>query len=227
MAARRFPVEAGHVLLFARALGAADPVPRPGELGGVLPAPGDPAPPTFAVAGNQFDPGYPLRPRPGQPWHGSGGDAGLLTQGAGGLHAEQHFTYHRTVRIGDVLTSSARPGGQWEKQGRSGRLRFREQVTEFRDETGELVVTARSVSVQREASLDGEAGAARAGSAPSQLSRGVAGDHPPGPAERGVPGDHPAGPAPRGFRGVVPPGHYCGLASWRWGRRSRRSWRRT
>jgi hypothetical protein len=30
-------------------------------------------------------------------------------------------------------------------------LRFREQITEYRDESGELVVTARSVSVQREA----------------------------------------------------------------------------
>ena len=46
----------------------------------------------------------------------------------------------------------ARPGEQWEKQGRSGLLRFREHITEFRDETGELVVTARSVSVLRAAS---------------------------------------------------------------------------
>ena len=71
--------------------------------------------------------------------------------GAGGLHAEQHFVYHRPVRVGDVLTGATRPGQQWEKQGRSGRLRFREQITEFRDEAGELVATARSVSVVREA----------------------------------------------------------------------------
>ena len=142
MAARRFPVEAGHVLAFARALGAAD---------AGLPIAGEVAPPTFTIAGAQFDPGYPLRPRPGVPWHGSGGDAGLVTEGAGGLHAEQHFVYHRPVRVGDVLTGTSRPGQEWEKHGRSGRLRFREQITEFRDEAGELVVTARSVSVQREA----------------------------------------------------------------------------
>ena len=142
MAGRRFPVEAGHVLAFGRALGAADPP-------GGLPAVGDAAPPTFAIAGAQFDPEYPLRPRPGTPWHGSGGDAGLVTEGAGGLHAEQHFIYHRPIRVGDVLAPASRPGEQWEKQGRSGRLRFREQITEFRDETGELVVTARSVSVLR------------------------------------------------------------------------------
>jgi hypothetical protein len=142
--ARRFPVEAGHVLAFARALGAADPP-------GGLPGAGDAAPPTFTIAAAQFDPEYPLRPRPGATWHGSGGGAGLVTEGAGGLHAEQHFTYHRPIRVGDVLVPSSRPGEAWEKQGRSGRLRFREQITEFRDEAGELVVTARSVSVQREA----------------------------------------------------------------------------
>ena len=138
----RFPVEAGHVLMFSRALGAADPVG--------LPADGDPAPPTFAAASSQFDPDYHLRPKPGEPWHGSGRDAGQVTQGAGGLHAEQHFTYHRPVRVGDVLTGTTRPGEEWEKQGRSGRLKFREQITDFRDEAGELVVTSRSVSVLRE-----------------------------------------------------------------------------
>ena len=145
MAVRRFPVEAGHVLMFARSLGAADPE-------GGLPAPGDPAPPTFTNASAQFDPDYPLRPRPGVPWHGSGGDAGLVKEGAGGLHAEQHFTYHRPVRVGDVLSAVTRPGGEWEKQGRSGRLLFREQITEFRDEAGELVVTARGIGVRREES---------------------------------------------------------------------------
>ena len=108
------------------------------------------APPTFVIASAQFDPEYPLRPRPGVPWHGSGGEAGLVTPGAGGLHAEQHFVYHRPVRVGDVLAGASRPGQEWEKAGRSGRLRFREQITEFRDEAGQLVVTARSVSVVRE-----------------------------------------------------------------------------
>jgi hypothetical protein len=137
--AGRFPVEAGHVLAFLRALGSAGELPRWGDV----------APPTFLIAGAQFDPDYPLRPRPGAPWHGSGGDAGLVTEGAGGLHAEQHFVYHRPVRVGDVLAGATRPGQEWEKRGRSGRLRFREQITEFRDEAGELVVTARSVSVLR------------------------------------------------------------------------------
>jgi hypothetical protein len=55
MAAGRFPVEAGHVLAFGRALGLDEGLPRIGDV----------APPTFAIASAQFDPHYPLRPRPG------------------------------------------------------------------------------------------------------------------------------------------------------------------
>jgi hypothetical protein len=143
MDAPRFPVEAGHVLMFTRSLGAADPE-------GGLPADGHVAPPTFAIATRQFETETPLRPRPGVPWHGSGADPGLVKEGTGGLHAEQHFTYHRPLRVGDVLVPTTRTGEQWEKQGRSGKLTFRELITEYRDEAGELVVTARSVSVQRE-----------------------------------------------------------------------------
>ena len=96
VAAGRFPVEAGHVLAFGRSLGAA----------GELPARGTWRRPPFHRCA-QFDADYPLRPRPGVPWPGSGGDAGLVTEGAGGLHAEQHFVYHRPVLVGDVLVGDA------------------------------------------------------------------------------------------------------------------------
>jgi hypothetical protein len=146
----RFPVEAGHVVAFARAIGDDNPVYRDpdyaaaSEVGGLI------APPTFTIASAQWDPDYPLRPKPGQKWYGSGAEPGTMPQGGGGLHAEQHFTYHRPVRVGDVLSASSRPGATWEKVGRSGRLVFSEQITEFRDANGDLVVTARSVGVQRQ-----------------------------------------------------------------------------
>ncbi len=71
-------------------------------------------------------------------------------RGGTGLHAEQEFEYHRPVRAGDVLSTAARPGERWEKQGRSGKLVFSESITEYRDQNGELVVTARSVGVMTE-----------------------------------------------------------------------------
>ena len=59
-----------------------------------------------------------------------------------------HFEYHRHIRPGDVLTVSTRSGRSWTKVGRqSGELEFSEHFTEFRDSTGELVVTSRTVGV--------------------------------------------------------------------------------
>lgn len=145
MVAERFPVEAGHVLTFARAIGDPNPaVEQPGAADGSV------APPTFAIASAHFDPDYPLRPKPGEEWYGSGRGPGLAKEGSGGLHAEQHFVYHRPIRVGDVLSGRSFPGESWEKSGRSGRLRFSQLITEFRDQAGELVVTMRSVGVQRE-----------------------------------------------------------------------------
>ncbi len=155
----RFPIEAGHIMCFARAIGDDNPAYY-GALTGDAPVP---APPTFVQASAQFDPEYPLRPKVGSPWFGSGREAtgsrpsgrGSGTGGGGGggtgLHAEQHFTYHRPLRSGDVLLAETRPGNTWEKQGRrGGKLVFSELVTEYRDASGELVVTARTVGVRTE-----------------------------------------------------------------------------
>lgn len=156
MTAERFPVEAGHIKLFARAVGDPNPVysdddyATAAEVGGII------APPTFVQASAQFDPDYVLRPKFGEPWFGSGREAtGVRTEGSSGsggtgLHAEQHYEYHRVLRAGDVLTATTRAGERWEKEGRSGKLMFSDTITEYRDQDGELVVTARSVGVMTE-----------------------------------------------------------------------------
>lgn len=169
MAVDRFPVEASHIMMFARSIGDPNPVyageleAAETELGRMI------APPTFAQASAQFDPDYPLRPRIGKPWFGSGAtptgavsgnadtadDADGTRAEAGGnkgvLHAEQHFEYHRHIGPGDVLTATTRPGDSWEKQSkRAGTLKFTESITEYRDQHGELVITARGIGVQTE-----------------------------------------------------------------------------
>ena len=154
MPAKRFPVEAGHILLFARSIGDPNPIyadedyARGTECGGII------APPTFVMASAQFDDDYPLRPSPGKPWFGSGREPTSAPPSkddgsrARGLHAEQHFEYHRPLRAGDVLRGATRPGRSWEKEGRrGGKLRFSETITEYRDAAGELVVTTRTVGV--------------------------------------------------------------------------------
>ncbi|MEM1333343.1 MAG: MaoC family dehydratase N-terminal domain-containing protein [Actinomycetota bacterium] len=191
MAVERFPVEAGHIMMFARAIGDPNPVfaseaeAEATELGRMI------APPTFAQASAQFDPDYPLRPQIGVAWFGSGatpsgtmstttgadtetegerperssagsgesdqrsGSGGGAGGNAGMLHAEQHFEYHRHVGPGDVLSATSRPGATWQKQSRrAGTLHFGETITEYRDQHGELVITARSVGVRTERPIE-------------------------------------------------------------------------
>jgi hypothetical protein len=153
MTAERFVVEEGHIASFARAIGDANDAYY---------GPGAVAPPTFVQASAQWDPDYFLRPKIGQPWFGSGkeptgiarssgGSGGGGGGGGTGLHAEQHYEYHRPLRVGDVLTATVKPGKTWEKEGRrAGKLVFSESIVEFRDQDGELVVTARGVGVRTE-----------------------------------------------------------------------------
>ncbi|MBV8681722.1 MAG: MaoC family dehydratase N-terminal domain-containing protein [Caulobacteraceae bacterium] len=166
MAAKTFPIEAGHIMMFARSVGDDNKVyydedhAKGTEAGGII------APPTFVQSSAQFDPDYFLRPKVGQPWFGSGknptgvdrsaGDGGRGGGGGGGgLHAEQHYEYHRHIKPGDVLTATTKPGKTWEREGRrSGKLVFSESVTEYRDQNGELVITARGVGVRTERPVD-------------------------------------------------------------------------
>ena len=157
-----FPVEATHIMMFARAIGDTNPVYHDAEAAKKTEAGGIIAPPTFPQAMAQFDPDYRLRPKPGQPWFGSAkGPTGVEGRPAssGGLHAEQEYIYHRPLRPGDVLTSETKEGKVWERESkRAGKLIFRERITEHRDQSGELVITARGVGVTTERPVDSKEG---------------------------------------------------------------------
>jgi N-terminal half of MaoC dehydratase len=155
MTISRFPVEASHTMMFARAIGDLNPVysdvnsPEAIEAGGVL------APPTFTMAGAQFDPGNHLIPKQGEPWFGSAKEPTGVDRSAGGagvvrLHAEQHFEYHRPLMAGEVLHTVERDGTSWEKSSsRGGVLKFEEKFIDYvNTASNEVVVTARFVSVQ-------------------------------------------------------------------------------
>ena len=170
MAVEKFPIEASHIMMFARSVGddnriySDEDYAKGAEPGSII------APPTFMQASAQFDPDYFLRPKPGKPWFGSGKEAtskqseipgeksdgdGKPSGGGGILHAEQHFVYHRHPQPGDVLSATVKPGKRWEKEGkRSGKLHFGETITEYRDQNGELVVTATGVGVTTERAVD-------------------------------------------------------------------------
>jgi len=161
----RFCVDRTGILLFASALGETNPIywdedyAKKTPLGSVI------APPTFAVSSAHWDPNHALRgvrkipappPRPPAP-AGATPQAGGAGRSAGGLdltrvlHGEQRFEYHKPVRPGMTLTVTNRPGQSWTKEGKKGgTMRFSESISEYRDEKGELVVTATSVGIVTE-----------------------------------------------------------------------------
>jgi acyl dehydratase len=154
LASITFPIEASHILMFARAIGEVNPVYADAEKAKASEVEGIIAPPTFVQAAAQFDPDFSMRPRPGQQWMGSANTASGIDSkpsSSGGLHAEQHFEYFRLLRPGDVLTVESKPGRVWEKESkRAGKLVFSERITEFHDQDGELVCIVRSVVAKPE-----------------------------------------------------------------------------
>ena len=165
MAVDKFPVEASHIMMFARSIGDDNQIYYDADYAGKTEVGSLIAPPTFAQSSAQFDPDYFLRPKIGAPWFGSGKEPTGVKKSdssggggggnGGGLHAEQHFEYHRHVKPGDVLSATTKPGKTWEKEGkRSGKLIFSESVTEYRDQNGDLVITATGVGVRTERPVD-------------------------------------------------------------------------
>lgn len=167
MSVDRFPVEAGHIMMFARAIGDPNPLYYGGadlvtERSHVI------APPTFVEASLHYDLTFPYRPRIGKQWFGSAAEsssgpppepaAGPDRTGGTSFHAETHLEYFGLLRPGDVLTVREQPGATWDKHGpRGGRLWFRSHVLEFlRDQVP--VIRSTTVVVTTEVKIDPAAG---------------------------------------------------------------------
>jgi acyl dehydratase len=171
----RFPVEAGHILQFARAVGDPNPVYVDSAYARSLGFAGVLAPPTFYEAGAHFDPVHECRPQPSPPaapWWGSSGvptgDPLRESRNPGTtLHAETHVTYGRHACAGEVLVARWRDGDSWTKVGkRGGELRFRDWFVDYHDVDEQVVLTARTVAVSTAQKLD-PAGTGAAGTSPA------------------------------------------------------------
>ncbi len=179
-----FPVEAGHIKLFARAIGDPNPIYADAQYAAATPCGGIIAPPTFVEAGMHFDEAFPFRPRPGQAWMGSGATPTGLSPddlpGGTDLHAETHFEYFAPLRPGMVLRVASRNGNTWEKVGsRAGRLQFFETISEYRDAQGELLVVCRTVGVRTQNKVEQKSRTSRSPAEALSLSAQAAYPVPP------------------------------------------------
>ena len=137
---QRVEIERGPVRVFAAAVTDANPAYR---------ADTAPVPPTFPFVMSYWGS------------LGQGGAAGLPIEKLRGpgrmlLHGEQEFEYHRWPCAGDVLEGSTRVSDVYEKAGGSGSMEFYVTETEWRDTSGEPVVTSRFTLIVRVRKQDGQ-----------------------------------------------------------------------
>jgi acyl dehydratase len=77
---------------------------------------------------------------------------GLMKNGGLVLHGEQGFIYHAPVVAGDTLTSSGKVTEAYEKTSSNGKvMTFVTSENEYRNQRGELVLTARMTLLHRAA----------------------------------------------------------------------------
>ena len=155
MAVKRFPIEATHIMMFARSINDANPIYYDEEHAKKT-EPGGSSRRPLSRKSAQFDPDYFLRPKVDQPGSGrarSPPDSRRAAAAVAGrwLHAEQEFIFHRHGQPrrradgGGQAREGVGEGGQARRQ-----AQFRENIVEYRDQKGELVITARGVGVQPE-----------------------------------------------------------------------------
>ena len=85
-------------------------------------------------------------------WGGGGLESALNAIGVeiwNVLHAEQEYTYHAPLHIGDTVTGVTRVADVYEKSGRSGAMTFVEFVTQYRNQSGAPVINDRALIIMR------------------------------------------------------------------------------
>ena len=148
-------IERGPVANFAKAVKDASPVYQDATAAEEAGFDAIPAPPTFPFAMNNWGAFAELQPddNPAAP----GGTSpvmkimgGLMSKGGMILHGEQEFTYHRPLRVGDVLIGEGKVVDLYEKESKGKTMTFIVTETVWRDDkTDEPVVTERFNLIHR------------------------------------------------------------------------------
>ncbi len=71
------------------------------------------------------------------------------------LHGEQAYEYERPLQVGDVLTGTATLTKVFQREGgRAGTMTFAVYETEYRDESGDLVLTDRATAIETSGAVE-------------------------------------------------------------------------
>jgi acyl dehydratase len=143
----RIVIERSPAANFARAVKDPNPVYADADAAEAAGFDGIPVPPTFLIGASAWGSFPELQPA--DPGTNPVAEVVMEYARQGGLllHGEQAFTYHRPLRVGDVLDVESEIMESYEK----GTMTFTVAETRYTDaETGELVCTARSNFINRQ-----------------------------------------------------------------------------
>jgi acyl dehydratase len=139
-----FEIEAGKVEEFARSVNDDDPVYRDEEVAKERGFDAIPAPLTFERV--SMFPRYRTVEKYGI-------DLGFQEEYT--IHGEQAYEYERPIVVGDVLTGTTTLAEIYERDGnRGGTMTFAVLETEYTDEDGDLVLTARSTAIETAGAIE-------------------------------------------------------------------------
>jgi acyl dehydratase len=146
-------VERGPVSIFAKSVTDASPIYQDRSAAQGAGFDDIPAPPTFAFSGLAFWGAFPEDQPADNPAKGRNPTmeiiGSLMAKGGMVLHGEQEFVYHRPVVVGDVLRQEGKVVDVYEKESKGSTMTFLVTENEYRDQSGELVLTTRMNLIHR------------------------------------------------------------------------------
>jgi acyl dehydratase len=145
-------VERGPVTQFAASVTDTNPIYRNRETAKAAGFDNIPVPPTYFFSGATFWGAFPEE----QPADANPGRkptmeviGQLMAHGGIVLHGEQEFTYHQPVMVGDRIQSEGKVVDLYEKPAGDKTMTFLVTENEYRNQDGDLVLTARMNLIHR------------------------------------------------------------------------------
>ncbi len=145
-------IERGPVTQFAASVTDTNKIYRDAGAARAAGLPGIPAPPTYFFSAAPFWGAFPEdQPADATPARNPMAEVmgALMAKGGLILHGEEEFTYHKPVVVGDRITGEGKVVDLYEKQSGERTMTFLVTENEYRNQDGELVLTARMNLIHR------------------------------------------------------------------------------
>ena len=145
-------VERGPVTQFAASVTDANPIYRNKDAAKAAGFDDIPVPPTYFFSGATFWGAFPeAQPADATPDRNPTMEiiGKLMSKGGIVLHGEEEFTYHKPVVVGDTIKSEGKVVDLYEKPAGDKTMTFLVTENEYRNQDGDLVLTARMNLIHR------------------------------------------------------------------------------